>query len=40
MHWDDVRYFLAIAESGSMSKAAKGLRVNQTTVFRRLNAYE
>jgi DNA-binding transcriptional LysR family regulator len=34
--WDDVRLFLAIAESGSLSRAAKRLRVGQPTMSRRL----
>lgn len=38
--WDDVRTFLAIAEEGSLSRAAKRLRVGQPTVSRRLAALE
>ena len=38
--WDDLRYFLAVARSGSALAAAKALRVNQTTVTRRLAALE
>jgi DNA-binding transcriptional LysR family regulator len=34
--WDDVRLFLAIAETGSLSRAAKRLRVGQPTMSRRL----
>ncbi len=34
--WDDVQIFLAIAETGSLSRAAKRLRVGQPTVSRRL----
>lgn len=34
--WDDVQLFLAIAETGSISGAAKQLRVGQPTVSRRL----
>src|ERR1700728_379490 len=34
--WDDVRLFLAIAETGSLSRAGKLLRVAQPTVSRRL----
>jgi DNA-binding transcriptional LysR family regulator len=34
--WDDVQLFLAIAETGSLSRAAKRLRVGQPTVSRRL----
>ncbi len=38
--WDDVRVFLAVAESGSLSAAAKRLRTAQPTVSRRLAALE
>lgn len=34
--WDDVQLFLAIAETGSLSAAAKKLKVGQPTVSRRL----
>lgn len=34
--WDDIRLFLAIHETGSMSGAARRLRVGQPTVSRRL----
>lgn len=34
--WDDLRYFLAFARAGSMQAAAKALRVNQSTVQRRI----
>lgn len=35
-NWNDLRYFLAIARSGSTLAAARVLRVNQSTVQRRL----
>ncbi len=38
--WNDLRYFLAIARAGSLAGAARALRVNHSTVFRRLNALE
>jgi len=38
--WDDVRLFLAVAEAGSVNKAAKVLRLGQPTVSRRLAALE
>ncbi len=38
--WDEIRLFLAIAESGSLSGAAKRLRVGQPTVSRRLAQLE
>jgi DNA-binding transcriptional LysR family regulator len=40
MHWDDLRYFLAIARAGSLSAAARELGVSQPTVSRRLAAIE
>ena len=38
--WDDLRYFLAAAESGSLSAAAKLLHSNQPTVGRHIDALE
>ncbi|RKH18691.1 LysR family transcriptional regulator [Corallococcus praedator] len=38
--WDDARLFLAIAETGSFSAAARRLRLGQPTVSRRLAALE
>jgi DNA-binding transcriptional LysR family regulator len=38
--WDDARYFLAIQRAGSLSEAGRRLRVNQSTVGRRLQALE
>lgn len=38
--WNDLRYFLALSRHGTMTAAARALGVNQTTVFRRLNAME
>ena len=38
--WDDNRFFLAIARSGSLTGAAKILSVSQPTVSRRLEAIE
>ena len=40
MNWDDIRYFLAIGHEGSLSAAARKLKVNRTTVFRRIRALE
>lgn len=40
MDWNSLKVFLAIAESGSLSGAAKNLAVNHSTIFRRLNAFE
>jgi len=34
--WDDVRIFLAVAEAGSVSGAARQLKLGQPTVSRRL----
>lgn len=38
--WDDLRMFLAIARTGTLSGAAKQLGVNHSTVFRRINGFE
>jgi DNA-binding transcriptional LysR family regulator len=38
--WDDLRFVLAVADSGSLNRAASTLRVNRTTVLRRINAFE
>lgn len=38
--WNDVQVFLAIARGGSLAAAARALKVNHSTVFRRLNAFE
>jgi DNA-binding transcriptional LysR family regulator len=38
--WNDLRYFLAVAESGSTLGAGRALRVSQTTVARRIAALE
>jgi DNA-binding transcriptional LysR family regulator len=38
--WDDVQLFLAIAETGSLSRAASRLKVGQPTVSRRLAELE
>jgi DNA-binding transcriptional LysR family regulator len=40
MNWDDLRYVLAIRRSGNLSRAARILGVDQTTVSRRLKAIE
>ena len=38
--WNDLRYFLAVARENSTLAAAKALRVNQSTVQRRLTTLE
>jgi DNA-binding transcriptional LysR family regulator len=38
--WDDLRVFLAVAQEGSLSGAARTLGVNHSTVFRRIGAFE
>lgn len=40
MDWDHLRYFLAVAQTGSLAGAAASLGVNHSTVFRRINALE
>ncbi len=38
--WNDLNYFLATVQNGSMAAAAKLLKVNHTTVSRRITALE
>ena len=38
--WDDLQYVLAVGRSGSLSGAARALRVNHSTVFRRVGLIE
>lgn len=40
MDWNDLRYPLAIAETGTLAGAARRLGVNHSTVLRRLDALE
>lgn len=40
MNWDDLRYFLAVQRGGNLARAARALRINATTVGRRLVALE
>ena len=40
MDWDDLRTFLAVARTGSLTEAARGLAVSYSTVSRRLAALE
>lgn len=40
LSWDDVRYFLCLARSGSLSAAARLLAVEHSTVARRIGALE
>ena len=40
LNWDDYRIFLAVADNGSLSGAARQLMVTHSTVFRRINAME
>ena len=38
--WEDIRHFLAVAQSGTLSAAARNLKVDHATVSRRLAALE
>jgi len=38
--WSDVKFFVVVARAGSTLAAARALRVNQTTVVRRIEALE
>lgn len=40
MDWNDLRYLLAVARTGTTLAAARGLRVSQSTVARRIAALE
>ncbi len=40
MQWEDVRYFLALAAEGSLSGAARALKVEHSTVGRRVETLE
>ena len=40
MNWDDLRLFLEVARTGSISGAAKQLDVQHSTVSRRLRKLE
>jgi len=40
MEWDDIKHFLAVARSGSLSKAARTLKTSAATVGRRIAALE
>lgn len=39
-NWDDLRVFLAVARTGTLSGAARQLGVNHSTVFRRIAGFE
>ena len=39
-NWDDLRFVLAVAETGSVGAAARALGVNHATVLRRVAAFE
>jgi DNA-binding transcriptional LysR family regulator len=40
LDWDDLRFFLAVARTGSLSAAARDLHCTQSTVGRRLSSLE
>lgn len=40
LDWGDIRYFLALAREGSLSAAARRLKVDHTTIARRLDRLE
>ncbi|HKK97186.1 MAG TPA: LysR family transcriptional regulator [Marivita sp.] len=40
LNWDDLRFVLAVAETGSVNAAARALGVNHATVLRRIAAFE
>src|SRR5215475_7600426 len=40
MDWDHLKFFLALAESGSLTRASEKLRVDHSTVARRIEMLE
>jgi DNA-binding transcriptional LysR family regulator len=40
VHWDDLRVFLAVAQTGSLRRAARALRLGQPTVIRHVRQLE
>lgn len=40
MDWQDVRYFLVLAQSGSLTRASRALDVEHTTIARRVTSLE
>ena len=40
MDWDEIKYFLAVAQSGNLSAAARRLGVSQPTVGRKIRQLE
>ena len=40
INWDNLRYVLVVAKSGSIASAARELGVNRTTVLRRIDAFQ
>ena len=40
MDWENIRYFRALVETGSVAAAARELGVERTTVTRRIQALE
>ena len=40
INWDNLRYVLMVANKGSIAAAARELKVNRTTVLRRINIFQ
>jgi DNA-binding transcriptional LysR family regulator len=40
LDWEDIRHFVALARQGTLSGAARALRVNHATVARRISGFE
>ena len=40
INWDNLRYVLMVANRGSIAAAARELKVNRTTVLRRINQFQ
>lgn len=40
LNWNDLKFFVVVAQSGSLTRAASILRLNHSTAFRRINSLE
>ncbi len=40
MDWNELKYFLAVADAGSLTQAAEKLNISHSTIFRRIQTFE
>jgi len=40
MNWDDLRYVLAVSRAAGLNAAARDLKINPSSLYRRLQALE